>query len=234
MIAENKIIGIFPVKENSERLPGKNFKHIGPFPLWAYALKALLKSGVCDEIIIDTDVPNKFEKAKLPPLVKVETRRDVARGDDVPMNKVIESVVGRHPADYYIQIHATSPFLTPETIKMALDACIGKHDSVYTVTERRSRFWTANQEPVNHSHKVLEKTQDLPPLYEENSAVYVFSGEAFDGEKNRICGDSLQLEISALDGFDIDYQDDFEMALLMWFGRGVLEGQDLPNNILET
>jgi len=48
-------------------------------------------------------------------------------------------------------------------------------DSLFSVTRVQTRFWDALARPVNHNPAILLRTQDLPPLYEENSCLYHFS-----------------------------------------------------------
>ena len=31
--------------------------------------------------------------------------------------------------------------------------------------------------PINHNKNILMRTQDLPPIYEENSCIYIFDRE---------------------------------------------------------
>ena len=77
---------------------------------------------------------------------------------------------------HIIQIHVTSPFLLRETIVEA-EKFMEEYDSVVACNIYQSRFWRQESYgycPVNHNPVRMEQTQDLPTLYEENSAFYIF------------------------------------------------------------
>lgn len=70
-------------------------------------------------------------------------------------------------ADFYLQTHATNPFLKPETVAGAIDAFLGKFphfcDSLFSVTQRQTRFYDQLGRAINHNPDMLARTQDLPP-----------------------------------------------------------------------
>ena len=55
-------------------------------------------------------------------------------------------------------------------------------------------------------------SQDLEPLYEDNSAFYLFSRESFARNQSRIGSDPVLFPVSKLEAIDIDTEDDFKMA----------------------
>ena len=64
---------------------------------------------------------------------------------------------------------------------------------------------------MNHNPAELLRTQDLPPLYEENSGMYVFSNQQI--AKGRRFGDRpLLYEIDPFEATDIDEEADFVLA----------------------
>lgn len=116
-------------------------------------------------------------------------------------------------SDWYLQVHSTSPLLRPETIAAGL-AALGsspEHDSLFSVTRLQTRLYDANSQPLNHDPAVLLRTQDLPPLYEENSGMYVFSREQI-AEGRRFGDRPLLFEIDPLEATDIDEEPDFLLA----------------------
>ena len=59
------------------------------------------------------------------------------------------------------------------------------------------------------------RTQDLPPIYEENSCIYVFTRETLKNKRNRIGERPYLFEIERSEAFDIDEELDFLLADLM-------------------
>jgi CMP-N-acetylneuraminic acid synthetase len=61
----------------------------------------------------------------------------------------------------------------------------------------------------------LLQTQDLPPIYAENSCLYLFTRENLLRKRTRIGDRPYLFEISALEAQDIDEEQDFLIADLL-------------------
>jgi len=66
--------------------------------------------------------------------------------------------------------------------------------------------------PVNHNPWVLLHTQDLPPLYMENSNFYVFTADLIKSTRRRIGDRPKMFEIHPLEALDIDDEQSFALA----------------------
>src|SRR3990170_1212580 len=66
--------------------------------------------------------------------------------------------------------------------------------------------------PVNEDPEILLRTQELAPLFEENSCLYIFEREAFLARRNRLASRPRMFEIPALEAFDIDEEADFSLV----------------------
>ena len=87
-----------------------------------------------------------------------------------------------------------------------------KHDSLFSVTSLQMRFWNHRSRPINHNPSELLRTQDLKPMYFENSSIYIFNRNKFLKIKNRIGKNPKMFEMSKIESFDIDDLDDFKLA----------------------
>ena len=65
---------------------------------------------------------------------------------------------------------------------------------------------------INHNPKELIQTQDLPPVYEENSCVYIFNRTNLIAKQHRISDRPMMFEIPADEAWDIDDELDFEIC----------------------
>ncbi|MFC1796334.1 cytidylyltransferase domain-containing protein [Pseudomonadota bacterium] len=210
------IAAIVPMRHHSERIPGKNYRLLNGLPLYHYIIDSLLACNGVDKILIDTDSPVIMKDAQEHfPGVLLYDRPPHLRNDHLSMNIVLENSIQQMPADYYIQTHSTNPLLRPETI----DAAISKffesdqdYDSLFSVTRIQTRLWDSAAMPVNHDPDVLLRTQDLPPLFEENSCLYLFAGSEFRVSGNRIGKRPCLYEIDPLESIDIDEESDFRLA----------------------
>ena len=63
-----------------------------------------------------------------------------------------------------------------------------------------------------HDPAVLLRTQDLPPLYIENSCFFIFTPELLRDKGTRIGARPLMVEMASLEAVDIDIEEDFALA----------------------
>lgn len=142
-------------------------------------------------------------------------RAEHLRDGMVPMNDVLLYDVNQVGADYYLQTHSTNPLLRTKTITRAIELFLAQYptyDSLFSVTRLQTRLWDQLGRAVNHNPAILIRTQDLPPLYEENSNLYIFTRSSLEVRHNRIGERPLMFEIDRLEAWDIDEELDFEIG----------------------
>jgi CMP-N-acetylneuraminic acid synthetase len=195
---------------------GKNYRRLGGRPLFHHIIETLQRVPQIGEIVIDTDSAVITEDAAESfPEVRVIERPESLRGGDVPMNEVLLHDVSVVDADLYAQTHSTNPLLRAETISAAIDDFLSardRYDSMFTVTPILSRLWTDKGEPINHDPAVLLRTQDLPPVYEENSCLYVFAADTLKRGRSRIGEIPLLYPLRPLEAWDIDDESDWAVV----------------------
>jgi CMP-N-acetylneuraminic acid synthetase len=215
-----KIVALLPMMGQSIRVPGKNLKDFAGKPLFTRVLETLVKSPSIDAVVINTDSEEIANLALQFPKVKIHERPEEICGNDVPMNKIIGNDISRMEADLYLQTHATNPLLSVESIEKGIEAfkaAKGKFDSLFTVTKMQTRLYDGQGKAVNHDPNKLINTQDLPPLFEENSNFYLFTKESFfNNGENRLGKNPMMFEINKLESLDIDQPEDFQLAELVY------------------
>lgn len=221
-----RIVAFVPMRHYSERAPGKNYRLFAGKPLYHWIVEALLDAQRVTEVVLDTDSPTVCDDAaRFFPTVRVLERPAHLRDGAIPMNDVLMYDVSRVQADLYLQTHSTNPLLRSTTIDSAIDrflAARAHYDSLFTVTRLQTRLYDAEGKPLNHDPAVLLRTQDLPPVYEENSCLYLFDGATFRERRNRIGARPMLHEIDRVEAWDIDEELDFEVAEFLHIRRGVL------------
>jgi len=224
-----KIVALVPMRHHSERVPGKNYRMFAGHPLYHHIINTLLDCPLVNEVAIDTDSPIIVEDAvRKFPQVKIIKRPQHLRADTVPMNNVLLYDVTQINADYYVQTHSTNPLLLPITITGAIEKFLQelpKYDSLFSVTRLQTRLWNAQGRALNHDPKVLLRTQDLPPVFEENSNLYIFSREVLETYQNRIGQHPLMFEINRLEAWDIDDESDFCIAEFLFVEQSKATGE---------
>jgi len=213
-----KVIALLPMKGNSERVPKKNLKNFNGTPLYQIILNKLLESKIIDEVIVNTDCPNITEsiQSKYKEQVLVRNRPDSIRGDFVSMNKIIENDLDNSDGEIYIQTHSTNPLLDVISIDRALNKMLEistSNDSIFSVTKIQARFYDINGKAINHNPQELVRTQDLHPIYEENSCFYIFTKNSFKQSGGKRIGlKPLMFEVDKIEAIDIDNIEDFIIA----------------------
>ncbi|MDY6846735.1 MAG: acylneuraminate cytidylyltransferase family protein [Chloroflexota bacterium] len=211
-----KIIALVPMRHHSARVPQKNYRLFGGKPLYHHIISTLIEVPEVETILVDTDSPMILEGlAEYFPEVKAISRPEHLRGDRVPMNDVLVHDTSIIEADYYLQTHSTNPLLKDGTISKAIHAFLDnlpEFDSLFGVTRLQTRLWNAEGKPINHDPEVLLRTQDLPPIFEENSCIYIFQKETLIERHNRLGYHPLMFEIPAVEAWDIDEKLDFVVA----------------------
>lgn len=212
-----KITVLIPMKGNSERVPNKNLRLFDGKPLYHAIVSELHRSKYVTQIVINTDSPKIKEDAnKYFPGVIIVDRPVEIQGDFVPMNDVIAYDMSQVPSDIYIQTHSTNPLLKAETLDAAIEQYLagnGKFDSVFSVTRLQTRLYWEDGKAVNHNPAELLRTQDLPPVFEENSNFFIFTKDSFEKADNKRIGlHPLMFPMNKIEAQDIDEPVDFILA----------------------
>lgn len=211
-----RIVALVPMRHHSERVPGKNYRLFAGRPLYRHIVSNLLICPLIAEVVIDTDSEIIMEDAsKEFPRVRLIQRPEYLRAGTVPMNDVLLYDVSKVEADYYLQTHSTNPLLRTETISKSIRFFLenaSMHDSLFSVTKIQVRLWDSIARPINHNPTILLRTQDLPPVFEENSNLYIFTRSTLETRQNRIGERPLMFEIDRVEAWDIDVELDFTIA----------------------
>jgi CMP-N-acetylneuraminic acid synthetase len=204
------------MRHHSQRVPGKNYRPLAGRPLYHHILATLLAVPEVTQIAVDTDSDVIMEGLRNHfPAVQIIVRPEQLRADGIPMNDILAHDISKVGADYYLQSHSTNPLLRPATISAAVQRFLGsgeEYDSLFTVTRLQTRLYDQHGRALNHDPSVLIQTQDLPPVYEENSCLYLFTGENLLRRRHRIGRLPLLFEIDAAEAWDIDDALDFRIC----------------------
>ncbi|HRK90365.1 MAG TPA: acylneuraminate cytidylyltransferase family protein [Anaerolineales bacterium] len=211
-----KIAALVPMRHHSQRVPGKNYRPLAGKPLFQHILETLESVPEIETVIVDTDSEPVMEGVRrFFPDVKLIARPEHLRADDVPMNDILLYDTAQVQADFYLQTHSTNPLLKAETVSSAIQKFttdFPKYDSLFSVTRLQTRLYFQDGRAINHNPLELIQTQDLPPVYEENSCIYLFTRENLERKKHRIGDHPLMFEIDADEAWDIDEELDFEIT----------------------
>jgi len=211
-----KLVALVPMRHHSQRVPGKNYRPLAGKPLYQHIIATLLAVPEIAEVVVDTDSQPVMDGLRQGfPQVCILPRPEHLRADTVPMNEILAYDTAQVEADFYLQTHSTNPLLKAETIACAIQTFLASYpayDSLFSVTRLQTRLYDQLGRAINHDPAVLLQTQDLPPIYEENSCLYIFTRQTLLGRRNRLGERPLMFEIDATEAWDIDEELDFEIA----------------------
>ena len=205
-----KITAFMPIKLHNERCPGKNTRLLGGKPLLAYELENLMATGLCDDINVFCSsedvipfIPKGVKFVKRPEFLDLPTSN---------FTQLAEVFTESHDADIYILLHATAPFISVDTMCECINAVTsGEYDSAFCAQKIQTFLWQDNK-PLNFDAGNLPRTQDLKPIYEETSGIYVFKREVFKNLHRRIGEKPFIKVVSMKESIDIDEEKDFTIA----------------------
>jgi len=204
------------MRHHSQRVPGKNYRLLAGRPLFYHILETLQRVAGITEIVVDTDsevIARGLQKDF--PHVQLIRRPEHLRADEVSMNDILAHDAAQHSADYYLQTHSTNPLLRADTISRAMQDFLARKDvfdSLFSVTRRQVRLYDEQGRAMNHDPSALIQTQDLAPVFEENSCLYLFTRESLVRRKHRIGEHPLLFPVAAEEAWDIDTELDFAIC----------------------
>lgn len=205
-----KVVAVMPIKLINERCPGKNIKILGNKPLLQWELDSLISTGLCNSINVfcsspdvEKYIPSRVFFMKRPKYLDLPTSN---------FSQIFSCFMEKVDSDIYVYAHATAPFITVKTMKECIEAVTsGKYDSAFCAIKLQDYLWQKG-EPLNFDATNLPRTQDLIPIYQETSGVYVFKKEVFEKYHRRIGINPFIKEVSFKEAVDIDNPEDFELA----------------------
>ena len=207
------IAAFIPIKSNSERVKGKNFRVLNGKKLYEYIIEHAIASDVFDDIYIDTNSEEIFDFAEKHDCKIIHRKPELAL-NNANGNDLLCYHYELHPEyDYYFQLFATAPYLKTSSIRTCVETLINsnEYDSCFTAIKHNGFFWL-NDTPVNYRPCILPRSQDMLPVIEETTGLYGISKKSLDKYRCRI-GSKPDIHIvSKFEAVDINTEEDFEMA----------------------
>jgi CMP-N-acetylneuraminic acid synthetase len=204
------------MRHHSQRVPEKNYRPLAGKPLYQYVLNSLLACPEIQQVVVDTDSPPIIAGLRRDfPGVRILERPEHLQADKIPMNEILLYDTSQVEADFYLQTHSTNPLLCTSTLSRAIQALLDNYpayDSLFSVTRLQTRLWDQLGRAINHNPALLLQTQDLPPVFEENSNIYIFTRQTLLSRRNRLGERPLLFEMDAAEAWDIDEQIDFDIV----------------------
>jgi CMP-N-acetylneuraminic acid synthetase len=224
----SEFIAFLPMRKGSQRVKNKNIKDFANIKggLTFIKISQLLKSTKIDKIIVSTndeEVKNialSFDDSK----IMIDDRPEYLASSETSTDDLVKYVPSIIESGVVLWTHVTSPFVTEsiydDMIEKYLEAS-NTNDSLMSVTKIQKFLWNKNG-PINYdkSKEKWPRTQTIEPIYEVNSGAFIADVEVYKALSDRVGNKPYLYELSDKEAFDIDWQDDFDIAEVLWSKYG--------------
>ena len=211
------------IKEESKRVPGKNFIDINGKPLWWYLLSEL--KGL--DITVNTDSQkflNQYINSDVKPLKIIERSKkhiDWENDESIDSSPVEDMLFDFcktiERSETVVLTHITSPFLKKETIFEAIDLLQNDKNakSIHSILKIQDFIWIKKDNttsPVNFYPDRVQRTQDLSPIFVSKGAFFISKAGDILDQRKRLPEPLIFFPLSHIEGVEIDNFDDLEYA----------------------
>lgn len=220
-----RILALVPARGGSKRVPGKNIRLLGGWPLIKWSIDALNDiPDICD-VLVSTDDAEIAEVARaagamVPWLRPNELATDTAKSVDVCLHALDWYEREKGEVDGVLLMQPTSPFRSRETIVRGINLFREHHRrSVLGVAPAHSHpMWCfevqgESMRPYIKSVEPHLRSQDLPPAYVISGVLYLLAPGELREYRTFYNDSSVPLIVdSPEEGIDIDTEWDWAIA----------------------
>jgi len=222
------LLAVVPARGGSKRLTRKNVLPLGGRPLIAWTIEAARASGVLDEALVSTDdeeiaaVARQWG-AQVPWLRPAALATDTATSAAVLQHALAWYEAEHRAVSGVVLLQPTSPFRSPASIRGAVDSFLAQPEhavvSVSPATQHPAwsfRLDGAGMHPFLGWDALQQRSQDLPPAYALNGALYILPAQAIREGAPLIQPGTRPFVMNDLrEALDIDTEDDWRIAQQM-------------------
>lgn len=209
-----KVIGFVPARGGSTRVPRKNLREIGGVPMFLRACYNLNQILGKDCIVVDSDDEEILSLA-LEAGFRALKRPENLATNATDGNAFFRWETSNFPdADVYIQHLPPMPFCSKQTLTNALQAVIQeKYDSIVCVGKEHYYLWNEKSKLPLYDLKHIPNSFTLEETVFETMGLYVIKKEAHEKCGLRIGENYKMIAVNKIEQIDINYPEDFELAI---------------------
>jgi len=182
-----KIVGVIPARLDSQRLPGKVLRRIGPRAMVHWVYERARASSLLGDLLVATDSEEVREYCEAHGIPVLRTRRHPSGSDR------LHEAMERTGGDIYVNIQGDEPTVRPDhielllqpilsgectvaTLKVAMDAATARDRNVVkVVTDGRGRALYFSRLPIP-----CDRDGDGTARHYKHIGLYAYTREALD------------------------------------------------------
>jgi pseudaminic acid cytidylyltransferase len=221
-------IAVIPARGGSKRIVNKNIREFCGYPIIYYSILQAKLSGLFDHIIVSTDnndiavIAKKFG-AEVP-----FKRPKSLSGDFVGPGEVLNHTIRwlqkfNKQIDFVCCIYATAPFLLASDLQKGFEILVNSQ-KLFSVAVTRFEFPIQRSVKINKVGEIEafwpdnidKRSQDLEEAFHDAGQFYWGRPEAFLEKRTILSNNSLPLILPRVQVMDIDTEEDWRQAELMF------------------
>jgi regulator of RNase E activity RraA/CMP-N-acetylneuraminic acid synthetase len=215
-----RIVAFVPAKGSSERIANKNRAILDGDYLFRRKLRQLLACPLLDTVYLDTENDDIADLASDLPVEHLRRPGDLASNACDGHELFAWECSAVAPADIYVQVLCTAPFVTADTVTRALRRLMDdpEADSLVAVSAAKQYCWDG-QGP-RYGHGRIPNSIDLPPSIIEAMSLYIVRRRAGDALPTRRFGTHpILMELDPIEQVDINNPADLRLAEMICAGQ---------------
>jgi len=218
----DRVVAFVHAKGTSDRVVGKNMRQLGDRPLFCHAIENARRAARVDCVVIDSDSDEILE------IGARHGARPLKRSADLATNRTSGDALAYWQASNFpqsnivLQVIPTAPFLKSATIDAAIELVdTANVDSVVGTFSDVFYRWKNGRPAYYRDDGSLPNSSDLAPIVYETTGLYVNRTKAvLDGKRRMNPESCAPLGVSRLEAIDINTEEDFAFAEIVWKGLG--------------
>lgn len=217
-----------PTRKGSERVLNKNTKPFAGIEgglLYVKIEQLLEVPDIPIYISTNDEVTIEVAKSFKSDRITISLRPENLCSSSTLLSDFIDYVPTIINEEHIIWVHVTEPFIDSKSLLNAIDIyrknvlINDEYDSLMSCNKIQTFLWDkSNQSFISHDRNIIKwpRSQDLKPIYEINSAIFINSKRNYNLYRDRIGVNPYLFELTKLQSIDIDWEDDFILAELLY------------------
>jgi CMP-N-acetylneuraminic acid synthetase len=213
---------IIMARAGSKRIPGKNFKKLNEKPLIDYTFEAAISSKISQYIWCSTDkfFEDDYYYYGIQRKINFMPRSEIDANDEMTVQQALINILKEHKERFktVIMLLPTNPFRDYSTL-IDVYTTFNLQTAKTLVTTNKiieNVHWTIPLDANN-----IKRSQDLQDKHCLNGAVWISDIDTLLNKKTFYHEDTFYNPINFIEGFDIDTQEDWDVAEIIARGLEV-------------
>ncbi len=219
-----RVAAFVPAKGTSERIAGKNLQILDGDHMFRRKLRQLISCPLIDTVYLDTESDVIAALAADLPVKRLHRPAELASNACDGHALFAWECAAAAPADLYVQVLCTAPFVTADTVARAIQRMIDdpEADSLVGVASARQYCWK-DGEPV-YGRGRIPNSVELDPAVVEAMSLYIVRRRAGEPAPTQRFGSKpILFELDPTEQVDINNPADLAMAEALCAGHRAQE-----------